>query len=87
MPTPPSFRLHCDHLQSQFILTQEGSDRRKTFESFEDAYEYAEAQATGKTPLLLYNERGRMVMKTTLSPLATELVSAPVPRRKLSLAD
>ena len=73
---PPAFALQCDALNSQFTLTQEGEEWRQSFESFEDAYENAEARVTGKTPLILYNERGQMILKTVIAPLATELASA-----------
>jgi len=88
MPSTPSFLLHCDHLNSQFTLTREGEDWRKAFTSFEDAYEYAEARATGMTPLILYNEGGKIALKTAISPLASELVSAREHWRKVAaLAD
>lgn len=87
MPFTPSFLLQCDNLNSQFTLTQEGQDWRQSFDSFEDAYEYAEARATGKASLVLYNERGQTILRTSISPLASELTSARDHWRKLALAD
>ena len=87
MSFTPSFLLHCDNLNCQFALTQEGQNWRQFFDSFEDAYEYAEARATGKTPLIVYNEQGQAVLKTSISPLASELTSARDHWRKLALAD
>ena len=87
MPFTPSFLLYCDNLKSQFTLTQEGQDWRQSFDSFEDAYEYAESRVTGKTPLILYNERREMILKTAISPLAAELSSARDSKRKLAVAD
>jgi len=84
---PPAFALQCDALNSQFTLTQEGQEWRQSFESFEDAYENAEARASGKTSLILYNERGKMILKTVISPLFTELVNARGHGQKLSHAD
>jgi hypothetical protein len=68
--------LRCDLLNSQFTLAEEGGDLRKTFESFEDAYEDAESRATATTPLILYNQRGGVILETTISPLDQELLSA-----------
>lgn len=87
MAFSPSFLLQCDNLNSQFTLTQEGQDWRQTFDSFEDAYEHAEARASGKTILMLYNERGQRILKTTISPLAAELSKARDHWRKLALID
>ena len=87
MPFAPSFLLRCDQLNSQFTLTQEGQDWSQSFDSFEDACENAEARATGKTPLILFNDRGQMILKTAISPLAGELSTARKHWRKLALAD
>lgn len=83
----PRFLLQCDNLNSQFTLTQEGQNWRQCFDSFEDAYKNAEARATGKTPLILCNERGEIILRTAISPLATELASARDHWRKMTLAD
>jgi hypothetical protein len=87
MPLMSSFLLHCDALNSQFTLSREGQDWYRSFESFEDAYEHAESRATGKTPLILYNERGQLILRASISPLARELVRARNRWRKLALAD
>ena len=68
--------LHCDLLNSQFTLAEEGGDLRKTFESFEDAYEHAESRATELTSLILYNQRGGVILETTISPIEQELLNA-----------
>lgn len=87
MPIAASFLLHCDALNSQFTLTQEGEGWYRAFESFEDAYEHAESRATGKTPLILCDERGQLILRTTVSPLAIELATARVHWRKLVFSD
>ena len=67
-------RLHCDALNSKFTLSEAGAEWRKSFDSFDDAYEQAEAYATAKTPLTLYNEKGRIILETTVFPPPDELV-------------
>lgn len=84
---PPAFALQCDALNSQFTLTQEGQEWRQSFESFEDAYENAEARATGETALILYNDRGYVILRTVISPLLSELVNARGHWRKVAFAD
>jgi hypothetical protein len=68
--------LHCDLLNSQFTLAEKGGDLRKTFVSFEDAYEHAESRVTEPTSLILYNRLGGVILETTILPLEQELVSA-----------
>jgi hypothetical protein len=87
MPFTARFLLQCDHLNSQFTLTQEGQEWRHSFETFEEAYEHAESRAIGRTPLILCNERGKLILKTAISPLSTELSSARRHWRKLAFAD
>jgi hypothetical protein len=71
--------LHCDIVNSRFTLAMEGEDWRQTFDTFDDAYEEAEAHASEVTPLVLYNERGQVMAETTVSPLPSELVSFRYP--------
>ena len=87
MSFTPRFLLRCDNLNSQFTLTQEGQDWRQTFDSFEDAYENAEARATSEVPLIICNERGKVILNTSIFPLATELSNARDHWRKQALAD
>ena len=87
MSFTPSFLLHCDNLNSQFTLTQEGQDWRQSFDSFEDAYNMPRLVRPARLPLILYNERGQMILRTSISPLATELASARAHWRKLAFAD
>jgi len=81
------FLLRCDDLNSQFTLTQEGQDWRQTFESFEDAYENAEARAITRALLIIVNEQGRVMLSTSISPQTAELSIAREHWRKLALAD
>jgi len=67
-------RLHCDVLNGRFTLSRQGEDWRKSFDSFDDAYEFAESRATEPTPLVLYNERGRVILETLVYPPPEELV-------------
>ncbi|EDY18952.1 hypothetical protein CfE428DRAFT_3610 [Chthoniobacter flavus Ellin428] len=70
------FHLYCDSLNSHFTLCQEGESWQLTFESFEDAYEQAEARATGEVRLVLHNANGAVIYQTTISPLEPALLKA-----------
>jgi hypothetical protein len=71
--------LHCDVVNGKFTLAGDGEHWQQTFDTFDDAYEQAEVRATDATPLILYNERGQVIMETTVSPLPAELVSFRYP--------
>ena len=86
--TVPCFRLHCDAVNSKFILSEIGEFWREEFDSFDDAYEQAEARAVCKSVLLIFNERGQVVLETAISPLEAGLISAREHWRKTAaLAD
>jgi hypothetical protein len=87
MISPAKFVLHCDHLNSQFRLTQEGDAWERSFDTFDDAYECAESLATGKFPLTILNARGEVVLESSVSPLGPELTAARSHWRRLALAD
>ena len=70
------FHLYCDSLNSVFTLCQEGDNWQQTFDSFEEAYEQAEARATDEVRLVLHNANGSVVYQTTISPLAPALLQA-----------
>jgi len=68
--------LWCDALNSDYTLSEKGKDWQRSFHSFEDAFEDAESRITSDTPLTLYNERGKVIIETTISPLSTELANS-----------
>lgn len=76
MASPSAFLLRCDTFNSQFTLQQRGEDWRLDFDTFEKAYEHAEARATGPTPLLIYNELGMVILQISVSPFPAELSRA-----------
>jgi hypothetical protein len=65
--------LYCDALNCRFTLTEEGGEWRKVFDTFEDAYEYAETCALHQTQLLVFNELGRFILEAELSPFSSTL--------------
>jgi len=71
---PAKLRLHCDVLRSNFTLSRQGGNWNKSFASFDDAYEEAETRVTETTPLILYNEQGRVILETVVYPAPDELV-------------
>jgi len=71
--------LWCDAVNSKFTLAEDGGDWRRSFDSFEEAYEEAERRATDEIPLIIYNERGEVMVELTVSPLSTELVNRHLP--------
>jgi hypothetical protein len=81
------FHLHCDPLHSEFVLFTETGKWEKTFDSFEDAYQHAEARASGETPMILYNAQGVVVCDTTISPLEPELLGARANWREVAVWD
>ena len=79
MPKSNRLLLHCDALNSRFTLAQEGRGWKQFFNSFEDAYEEAELRAAIDTPLVLFNERGKVIVETTVSPPTTEMAERNAP--------
>jgi hypothetical protein len=71
--------LQCDVVNSKFTLAREGEAWRRSFDSFEDAYEEAELRANDSTPLILSNPHGRVIAQITVSPLSAELANRRVP--------
>jgi hypothetical protein len=68
--------LHCDIVNCRFTLSEEGGEWRKVFDTFEEAYEYAETCAIHETQLIVFNEAGRFILEAELSPLAPTLCVA-----------
>ncbi|HEY3900526.1 MAG TPA: hypothetical protein VGM54_18105 [Chthoniobacter sp.] len=86
--TGSCFRLHCDAVNSKFILSEIGEVWREEFDSFDDAYAQAEARAICKSVLLIFNERGQIILESTVSPLEPGLTYAREHWRKTAaLAD
>jgi hypothetical protein len=76
MSPASAFLLRCDTLNSLFTLGQRGEDWALDFDTFEKAYEQAEARATVPTPLVIYNELGMVVLEIFISPFPAELSRA-----------
>lgn len=77
------FHLYCDRLNSRFTLTSEGESWKKAFDSFEEAYEHAEARATSQVPFIFYNHYGLVLFETAIYPLEPELLRARAHWREL----
>jgi hypothetical protein len=57
--------LHCD---STNTLAQEGTDTRKQFSELREALEYAASTISEVTRIRLYNDRGRVIVESTIHP-------------------
>jgi hypothetical protein len=66
--------LYCDVASGRYTLTAEGEDWQETFNSFEDAYEEAEARTTETISFILCSASGQQIMEATVSPTPPELV-------------
>jgi len=66
--------LYCDLPQSRFTLTAEGEEWRRTFDSFERAFEEAEARTTETIPFIICSPSGDRILESTVSPAPPELV-------------
>jgi hypothetical protein len=62
--------LHSDNDQSIFTLTMEGAAWRRTFNQLAAALDYAAETVTEETPLLVFNEIGRVMIQSVVSPRA-----------------
>jgi len=61
--------LHCDVRQSTFCLGKEGEkDWRQYFPDLRAALDYASKIVTEETPIAIYNELGRMLFESLISP-------------------
>ena len=63
------FLLYCDAERSVFALTREGETWREQFDSLVSALAFAEAWATEETPLVVYNEVGKVIVLSKITPL------------------
>jgi len=81
------FHLYCDSLNSHFTLCQEGESWQLSFDSFEDAYEQAEARATDDVRLFLHNANGAIIYQTTISPLEPALRKARAHWREVAAGE
>ena len=68
----PRLTLHCDCSLSSFSLTLEGESWRRQFSDLKHALDYAAAVITEDLPLVVYNETGRVIIESFLSPAAQE---------------
>jgi hypothetical protein len=60
--------LHCDALLSKFTLTKEGERWQRHFSDLKEALDYAGTVVTKETPLIVYNELGRVIIESTVNP-------------------
>lgn len=81
------FHLYCDSLNSHFTLCQQGERWQLTFDSFEDAYEQAEARAADEVQLVLHNASGAVIYQTSISPLEPALLKARAHWKEVAIGE
>lgn len=72
MASDSAFQLHCDIINSQFILFKSGEKWQQIFKSFEAAYDYVEAHIANVESLMLCNVRGELLVEMTIAPLPVD---------------
>ena len=64
----PRLLLTCDNRLSSFSLTREGQGWRKQFQDLKHALEFAATVIREDTPLVVYNETGRVIVESFVNP-------------------
>jgi len=60
--------IFCGGSPFQYTLAKVGEDVKKVFNSFEETLEYARKSVTEECPLTIYDNLGRVLLKTTVPP-------------------
>jgi len=68
----PRLLLHCDALLSSFTLMKQGENWRRSFADLKEALDFATTVVTEETPLVVYNELGRVIIESFVSPATRE---------------
>ncbi|MEI9896179.1 MAG: hypothetical protein WDN28_20520 [Chthoniobacter sp.] len=61
--------LHCDALHSTFTLSKEGENWQREFINLKEALDFAATVVTEETPLVVYNELGRVIIESFVNPV------------------
>ena len=64
--------LHCDAVLSTFTLMKQGEKWRRSFADLKEALDFAATVVTEETSLLVYNELGRIMIESFVSPATPE---------------
>jgi hypothetical protein len=64
----PRLLLHCDAEHSRFALSKQGESWRRNFTDLREALDYASTVVTEETPLLVFNEMGRVIVESVVAP-------------------
>jgi hypothetical protein len=62
--------LHCDAAHTSFILSKHRENWRRTFTDLRVALDFASTVVTEDAALLIYNDSGRVIIETVVSPVA-----------------
>ena len=64
----PRLHLNCDSRLSSFSLTRDGQSWRKQFKDLKHAIEFAANVVQEDTPLVVYNDVGRVIVESFVAP-------------------
>ncbi|HEY3897350.1 MAG TPA: hypothetical protein VGM54_01985 [Chthoniobacter sp.] len=67
-PLKDRLLLHCDATHSSFILSKHRENWRRTFTDLRTALNFASTVVTEDAALLIYNDSGRVIIETVVSP-------------------
>lgn len=68
----PRLLLNCDSRLSSFSLTREDQTWRKQFGDLKHALEFAATVIREDTPLVVYNEAGRVIVESFVNPAVAD---------------
>ena len=60
--------LSCDAAHESFTLAREGEKQRQEFHNLQEALDYAAAIVAEETTIAIYNEVGRLIVESRVSP-------------------
>jgi hypothetical protein len=64
--------LHSDAVLSSFILMKQGENWKRRFTDLKEALGYAATVVEEETHLVVYNEVGRIIIESFVSPASPE---------------
>ena len=64
--------LQCDAVLTTFSLTHEGQSWRRQFSDLKQALDYAATVVREDTPLIVYNELGRVIIESFVTPISRD---------------
>jgi hypothetical protein len=60
--------LYCETTHGTYTLAEEGAPHREVFTDLSDALAYASRFVYEETEILVFNEVGKLIIETTITP-------------------